>query len=595
MAQSRFSRRGGDDNFDKNENTAEEKKKGGFGSFAAKAKEKLGSAAGNIKGVFSKDGESRKSRTADADTAFVPPTEPMEQHTAPSAPSAPPTTAFSSDLFDDITADSTPVSAKPEPKPAKAEPSLPSRWDARHKDSDLYFSSRMSDRGFKAKEAVEFEEKKRPAYQGKVTGLSRNANDDDDQEHFYVPNIEVGDEDRRLRYKKRNRRPLKLWQKGVITGVCITAAFIGLIMLTVNLMLVGKMNQIDVKGSKDMNDLYFYEPTMVTSILDDSVSISEDDRSRLSKLNDAFELSDLSVKSGKKVQNYLLIALDENNEADGIVIVSVDQKTKKIRLVNILSDLYVPLSDQIDGVNYGSSLRRIYAYGGAKLLRSTVQDTLKVKIDYYFVLNFTAFETIVNHLGGADITITDEAVSNWMATNKYDPQTRFGGTGRFTLNGEEALIYSRMSQPDGPFARSQRQKEVAEKLCARLSDYNTLEHVSVLYNALSYVTTDCGAGKLLGLCGKMDNYSDYEIKGVTVPIQGTYTEGSVGGEYLLAANLTVNANDVQLFLYSNDMTYADGGTEVNVMLPQLTEILDVPEAPVSDSDISPTDVYGSDA
>ncbi len=636
MAQSRFSRRseGGDNNMPMQgqaprqasempmqeipsapepapERTAG-RKGGGLGAFAAKAKEKLGSAAGNIKGVFSKEDKSgKKPRTAEADVPFeAPAAPPVSEEYVPQAPmpqasqnAAPqmPQEAHPQPAPHDDTEPAPHVNFRQRSEASRTVPErenaqrsgqeqgLPSRWDARNRGGELYFSDRMSDKGFKAKEPEEFEVKKRAAYQGQVVGLSSSSHDDDGTEHFYTPNIDVGDENRRTRYKKKNRRPLKLWQKGVITGVCITAAFVGFIFGMINLMLIGKMNHMDVSGSKDMNDLYFYSPKMVSSIIDDTLSIDQEDRTRLTKLNDAFELSDLAVKSDKNVQNFLCIALDEKDNADAIVIVSIDEKTKKVRFVNILPELYVPLADQIDGINYGSTLRQIYAYGGAAMLADTVEDTLKVAVDNYFVLDFTAFETVVNHLGGADITITEEKISYWMATNKYDPQNRFGGTGRFTLSGEEALIYSRMSELDNSFARANRQHEMLAKLCARLSEYGTLDHVSVLYNALSYVTTDCAPGKMLSLCGNMKKYGDYEVKAVTVPISGTYTEGYVSGKYLLASNITVNANDIQLFLYSNDMTYADGGVEVNVLLPELTEVLDVPEEPASSTDIPPSD------
>lgn len=584
------------------------KKGGGLGSFAAKAKEKLGSAAGNLKGVFSKEDKSGKvSRTAEADAPFEVPVQAMPQEVpqaAPimqeAAPQAMPQPALYDDFEEELPAPEAPAKApshfrqrseasRTEPDRANAQhanngQALPSRWDARSRGSELYFSDRMSDEGFSAKEPAEYEAKKAPEYRGQITELSTGMHNDDGAEYYYTPSIDVGDQESRRRYKKRNRRPLKFWQKAVITGVCITAAFVGFIFLTVNLMLIGKMNHMDVSGSGDMMDLYFYTPKMSASVIDNSLSMDLDDRTRLTKLNDAFELSDLAVKSDKNVQNFLCIALDEDNNADAIVIVSVDEKTKKVRFVNILPDLYVPLAEQIDGVDYGSSLRKIYAYGGAPLLRDTVEDTLKVSIDNYFVLSFTAFETVVNHLGGADITITEESLSYWLATNKYDPQTRFGGTGRFTLSGEEALIYSRMSEPDDSFARARRQHELLSKLCARLTEYGTLDHVSVLYNALSYVTTDCSPGKMLSLCGSMKKYGEYEVKAVTVPIDGTYTEGFVSGNYLLASNITVNANDIQLFLYSNDMTYAEGGIEVNVLLPVLSEVLDVPAESVSATD-----------
>lgn len=607
---------------------------GKLGSLAAMAKEKLGGAADTIKGVFAKDERKGKPNRTSGGISFeelaaektesaenTPQPQPAGQPSQPAQPVQQPSLedfGDDSELFTQPAQPAQPAQqpvqqrfspkaqsqpedsgfAQEEPAPRQrpqgfaprsGDSSLPTRWDARSQGSDLYFSSRMSDEGYKIKEPASFEEKKRPAYQGRIVDLSRRMDEDPGEETYYVPSIDVGDSNRRTRYKRRNRKPLLFWQKATITGVCITAAFIGLITLTVNLMLIGKMNHINVGGSRDMNDLYFYEPNMVTSILDDSVSIDQEDRSRLTNLNDAFNLPDLAEKYSKEVQNFLVVALDEDDEADAMVIVSVDSKTKKIRLVNILPELYVPLADQIGGVSYGSSLRKIYAYGGAKLLRKTVEDAFKVSVDHYFVMGYTAFETVVNHLGGADITITDEAVSYWMATNKYEPQNRFGGTGRFTLNGEEALIYSRMSQLDGPFARAARQQEIFAKLCERVQEYGTLELVSALYNALSYVTTDCPASKMLSLCGKLDDYSQYEVKGFAVPIEGTYTEGYVGGEYLLASNITVNANDIQLFLYSNDMTYADGGVEVNVMVPEVSAVLDVPEVTVSESDAQPAE------
>lgn len=464
---------------------------------------------------------------------------------------------------------------------------LPTRGQAMHTSRSLTFSDRMNNGSYNPEVDYSFEEEPvRPKYTGDVVALPTSQPDDDiGDHHSYVPPVEIkSDGSSHSRFKRRNRKPLKLWQKGIITGVCLTGIFVGLLFLTVTLMLSGKMNRINVAGTGNVNDLYFYtEQDSAGNTL-----VNVDVFTRLTALNDAFEISDVAIQSDEDIVTFLVVGLDsKTGECDAVMLVSIDPQTKKNRTVSVLPELYLKLEEQLDGKSLGSSVRNLYTYGGAQLLSDTLEYNLRMTIDYYFVVSYTAFETAVNHLGGADVTITaDEA--QWLSGNKVNPQTRFATSGKFTFNGEEALMYVR-SPLAGNFARVTRQKTVVSRLMSKLDNYSKLELVSVLYNCLSYVSTDCPAGKLLGFISTAKKCGEYEVKSITVPIEGTYTDGYVGGEYLLACNLTVNADHVREFLYNNDMTYADGGVETNVFLPQLNEVLDVEDA-VSDSDLSQTDI-----
>lgn len=610
----------------------QEKKPNKAGSFLERAK----SAVNEVKGIFSSEPENTPSRTAREEPPFEPvqeqrpPQQAQNVQSAPpaqnaqrfqpkqaqpqSAPQMPAQQRFQPKQTQQNTPPAPPVQSQPqqntrsfrthvtqEDRTAIADPTsgaprrpgaLPSRWEATHSAPRLTFSDGSFMETQKNDDFGTFDDNDvAPQFSGEVVELPRNQIEDDIGDHHeFVPKIEINNEARHERFRKKTRRPLRMWQKSLITGSALICSFIALIFLAVTLMLVGKMNHIDISGSGQMNDLYYYSNKDKNGIK----SVTEEDLVRLSALNDIFENPDLVVKEDENVRNYLFIGMDASNgQADAIMLASVDTKTKKVRLVSFVPELYVKLREQIDGKDWGSSLRNVCAYGGAELLCDTIEYNFKIPVEKYFALSFTAFETVVNHLGGADITISDETLIEWLSTNKISPQTRFVTTGKYILNGEEALIYSRAVKTDSEFSRISRQQTVMSKLTARASELSRLELVSVLYNALSYVGTNCSAAKMLNTVGRLPTYCKYEVKGVCVPIEGTYKESLINGKPLLAANITVNANDIQQFLYENNMTYAEGGVEVNVALPVLTDVED-PEPEVSDPDLSASDLSQTD-
>lgn len=537
-------------------------------------------AASDVAGVFSRSEEKKTPRTDLSELTDEAPSAPVRQPEAPPAepPAAAPVPRTPSRFS---------RSSRTGGEAAEAEKQLPTRWDATHAPVNLNFSDRSA-AAFSEDSFDDFDEDMpTPRYQGAMIGLPRNQIEDDEGDHHaFVPRIEIsGEERRRTRFKAKNRRPMKMWQKSVLTAAGLICAFIAFIFLTVTIMLSGKMNRINVAGSGDINDLYAFKGK--------NGVVAEEELIKLSAFNDKFTVPEKLINENGHITTLLAVGLDSKGKADAMMLLSVDTETKKVRLVSLLPQTYVRLEKQIDGKDRGGTLRTVYAYGGAELLCGAIEYDFNITVDHYFVLSPTAYENMVNLLGGADITITDEKMLSWLTDNKFKKMPRFAATGKYILNGEEALMYSRAVTVDNEFERAGRQQSVIEKLSARAAEAGDLELVSVLYNSLSYVSTNCGTGKMLSLATNANDYGKYEVKSVTVPLPGSYKEAVVNGTYILAADLLVNAEDLRAFLYNNDMTYADGGVVQTATLPEVDEYLDNPPA-ASDSDLASDTDLGAD-
>ncbi|MEO8612739.1 MAG: LCP family protein, partial [Chloroflexota bacterium] len=120
------------------------------------------------------------------------------------------------------------------------------------------------------------------------------------------------------------------------------------------------------------------------------------------------------------IVNILLIGAATRNPnnpglTDSLLIVSADRTTGTVSIVSIPRDLYV--------YEPGYSMYKIntaYYYGeenqveggGIGLLIKTIRYNLGLNIDFYARVDFTSFGTVINEVGGIDITV-DCAIRDW--------------------------------------------------------------------------------------------------------------------------------------------------------------------------------------
>ena len=124
----------------------------------------------------------------------------------------------------------------------------------------------------------------------------------------------------------------------------------------------------------------------------------------------------------------------------------------------------------------------------------------------------------VNNTLGFPISIQDQEPFNKITI----------GVGQQHLNGEEALVYSRMryQDPEGDYGRQKRQREVIQKVIEKILSLNSVTHYQDILKALSdnmqtniEITTST-IPQLLGYQESFKNIETHQLRGEDATIEG---------------------------------------------------------------------------
>jgi LCP family protein required for cell wall assembly len=177
----------------------------------------------------------------------------------------------------------------------------------------------------------------------------------------------------------------------------------------------------------------------------------------------------------QSVQTILLIGSDRRwgehgGRSDTMMLVRVDPKRHTISVLSIPRDLKVPIH------GYGASkVNAAFAYGGDRLLISTLRDYFGVRIDHFIEVNFRGFRQVVNALGGVWISVD----GRYFNRNVHTSETNFADIdlqpGYQKLNATDALTFVRFRHFDSDFVRAARQqlflREAERQVFAAKYDY----------------------------------------------------------------------------------------------------------------------------
>lgn len=206
------------------------------------------------------------------------------------------------------------------------------------------------------------------------------------------------------------------------------------------------------------------------------------------------------------VLNVLLMGIDEGSSSfpygrsDAMILVSINKKTKKIKLISVSRTAYVA----IPGYN-NTRLNHAHGYGGADLAIRTIEDNYKIRIDNYVSTNFDAFEALIDAVGGVDITLTSaeaKALKSKLKENGYE----YKGEGSYKLNGPMALEYVRLRKIDSDRDRTQRQRNILTALADRAMNMNIFQLNVLLNNVLPYITTDLSKFEIVSQLTNVPSY-----------------------------------------------------------------------------------------
>ncbi|HVX58229.1 MAG TPA: LCP family protein [Candidatus Saccharimonadales bacterium] len=219
---------------------------------------------------------------------------------------------------------------------------------------------------------------------------------------------------------------------------------------------------------------------------------------------------------------------------DSIMLVSINTRNHTGYMLSIPRDLYVnygttdcPYGDagKINAVyecgEYLKFREAGYPHGGMGLLEKIVSQDFGAPINYYALVDYSAFRDMVNAVGGITITIKSSD-----PRGVYDPYTHLKlPNGKVKLDGQTALNLAR-SRGDGPgsygvfsdFDRTSRQREmltaVKDKATSLGSLVNPLKLGSLLDAMGKNVTTDFQGNNIHRAASIIKNVPDSKLKSV---------------------------------------------------------------------------------
>lgn len=206
-----------------------------------------------------------------------------------------------------------------------------------------------------------------------------------------------------------------------------------------------------------------------------------------------------------------------------MILVRVDPGTKKVTMLSIPRDLYVPLASGAYG-----KVMQAYSEGQAQDAIQTVEQDFDIQVDQYVWIGLQGLVNVIDDLGGVDVVSTnpvmDDQYPNDVGTsNPYSVKRLAVLPGPQHMTGEQALEYvrSRHSDPRGDFGRSFRQQQVLEALRAKAKQVNPAE-VPALAQAMSgQIQTSMGLGNLQQLLPLATQLDSSDI--TQVVLVGDYT------------------------------------------------------------------------
>ncbi len=219
-----------------------------------------------------------------------------------------------------------------------------------------------------------------------------------------------------------------------------------------------------------------------------------------------------SPREGGRI-NLLLLGIDRRQgtgwayRTDTILVVTVDPVTGAAGLLSLPRDLQIAIpghgQDRINTANvYGYQQNE--ADGGPALLKATIEANFGIPIDGYLMVDFAAFERIVDALGGIDIDVPkslhDTRYPDPRPGDPYAFKTIHFEPGWQHMDGQRALEYARSRMSTTDFDRAKRQQLILLTLREQALSLSALPRWPLLATTvIDGVKTDVDPVELLGL------------------------------------------------------------------------------------------------
>jgi LCP family protein required for cell wall assembly len=191
-----------------------------------------------------------------------------------------------------------------------------------------------------------------------------------------------------------------------------------------------------------------------------------------------------------------------------MILARVDPATKRVTMLSIPRDLYVPLStggtDKVD---------KAYLNGGVDAAIATVEREFNVHVDHYAWIGLLGLVHLIDQVGGVDVVASNPVLDDFYpkdlgGNSPYDIERVAVLPGPQHMTGLEALQYVRSRHDDlrSDFGRSVRQQQVLLALRAKAKLLGVADIPDIASAMSNQFTTDMSVtqvGQLLPVAGNV--------------------------------------------------------------------------------------------
>lgn len=231
--------------------------------------------------------------------------------------------------------------------------------------------------------------------------------------------------------------------------------------------------------------------------------------------------------------------LGKGNRSDCIIIASINEKTKDVRLLSVYRDTYV----QIEGHGL-DKITHAYSYGEAPLAIKTLNTNLDLNITEFVTVNFDLVAEAVDALGGVEITIETselEYINDYIkgtSENTGIKSSNITKAGKQTLDGVQAVAYSRIRYTaGGDYKRTERMRDVIEAMLKKLKTKSVGEINNLMDKILPKVYTNITPSSIIAMVPNLLSYNVTESIGWPYKTQGITLDRWYGVPVTLESNV----------------------------------------------------------
>ena len=246
-------------------------------------------------------------------------------------------------------------------------------------------------------------------------------------------------------------------------------------------------------------------------------------------------MNDLDDSTDEVMGKYTVIALFgldnrdngtyESGNSDTIMLASINNDSKEVKLVSIYRDTYLNVKDD----TY-AKMNSAYQRGGPKQAIEALNTNLDLKITKYVAVDFNALVETIDLIGGVDIDVTPQEVAK---INEYSGEVaQVTGKKNTTLSGSE------------------RQRTVIEAMITKVQKSGVTTINSVVDEVFDDISTNITPKQMLSLGSHALSYKMVDNSGFPFELK-TKNMGK-RGDCVIPLDLETNVIELHEYLFGSD-------------------------------------------